>query len=200
MKQTRMTGSERKARFLDAAPEMVIDQGVFAVTMEGVAQKLGVAKSLGYRYFTGRDDLLAALYDRENQIYVDRLEDELPSDPSFDDWIRGACKLWFRRADERGELFTRLISDNGPLAARAKAGQRANVKGWADGIQKAYGLPRRRAEHFAWFLVAGAAGALAARNGEDDEAVIDTIAIGMQAAAKALRSEYGEPKSGAQSA
>jgi AcrR family transcriptional regulator len=132
MKQTRLRGPERRARFLDAAAEIVIEHGVFAVTMDGVAQRTGVAKSLGYRYFADRDALLVALLDRENKINFDRLADELPPNASFEDWVRGACKLSFRRGDERGELFTRLISDNGPLAERAKAGQRLSARGWAD--------------------------------------------------------------------
>lgn len=190
MKQTRLKGPERRSRFLDAAAEIVVEEGVSAVTMDGVAQRCGVAKSLGYRYFADRDDLLGALFDREMQSYVDRFTAELKSGARFEDWIRSACRQLFRLADEQGQLFSRLVSDQGPLAARARANQRATADGWAVGLQKAYHLPRRQAEHLAWLIVSGANGALAARNGEDDDALIETLVIALVAACKALRARF----------
>jgi AcrR family transcriptional regulator len=164
MTQTRLKGAERRERFLDAAAQIVIEQGVAAVTMDGVAHLTGVTKALGYRYFTDRDDLLTALFDRETQIYVERLATEVGPSSSFEDWVRGALKYWCRRADERGELFMRLVRDCGPLAERArKANRKADADGWALGLQKAFGLPARQAKQYAWFMVAGTAGALDAR-------------------------------------
>jgi hypothetical protein len=104
-------------------------------------------------------------------------------------------KYWFRRADERGELFMRLVRDSGPLAARAKADQKANAEGWALGLQKAFDLPARQARQYAWFMVAGTAGALDARDG-DDEALIDAITLAVVAGAKALAKQYAEPRPG----
>lgn len=193
MTQTRLKGAERRERFLDAAAQIVIEQGVAAVTMDGVAHLTGVTKALGYRYFNDRDDLLTALFDRETQIYVERLATEVGPESSFEDWVRGALKYWFRRADERGELFMRLVSDSGPLAARAKANQKSNAEGWALGLQKAFGLPLRQARQYAWFMVAGTAGVLDARDG-DDEALIDAITLGVLSGAKALASAYAAPR------
>lgn len=189
MTQRRLKGVERRERFLDAAAEIVIEHGVAAVTMDGVAHRSGVTKALGYRYFTDRDDLLAALFDRETQIYVERMETEVGPQSSFEDWVRGALKYWFRRADERGELFKRLVGDSGPLAARAKANQTANADGWALGLQRAFGLPERQARQYAWFMVAGTAGALDARNG-DDEDLIEAITLAVVGGAKALADRY----------
>ena len=194
MTQTRLKGPERRERFLDAAAEIVIEQGVSAVTMDGVALRTGVNKSLGYRYFTDRDDLLCALFDRENQVYVERMAAEVPPNASFEAWVRGALRHWFHKVDERGELFMRLVNDNGPLAARSKAIQKLNADSWASGLEKAYGLPRRQAEHFAWFMVAGTAGAIASRNGQDDDAIIDTITLAVMAGASALRRQYVTPR------
>jgi len=188
--QKRLKGAERRALFLDAAAEIVIEQGVEAVTMEGVALRTGVTKALGYRYFTDRDDLLGALFDRENGMYVERWNKLLPRDAPFDEWVRGALRLWFLRADERGELFMRLVSDNGRLAEKAKALQAQNVQAWAAGVERAYRLPKPVALHLAWFMVAGTAGALAARDG-DDEALIDTIVFAIVSAAEALQARHG---------
>ncbi len=191
MTQRRLKGAERRERFLDAAAQIVIEQGVAAVTMDGVAQLTGVTKALGYRYFTDRDDLLTALFDRENQIYVERLATVVGPQSSFEDWVRAALRHWFRRADERGELFKRLVGDSGPLAARAKARQTANADGWALGLQKAFGIPEQQARQYAWFMVAGTAGALDARDGNDDE-LIEAITLAVIAGAKALAETYGK--------
>lgn len=194
VKQTRLKGAERRTRFLDAAAEIVVEDGVSAVTMDGVAARCGVAKSLGYRYFKDRDDLLGALFDREMQAYVDHARENMKPDARLEDWIRGGCRQWFRLADEQGQLFTRLAGDNGPLASRARAAQRATAQGWAAGLQAAYRLPQRQAEHMAWFIVSGAAGILSARNGEDDEALIETLVVSVVAACEALRAKYAPPR------
>jgi len=188
--QTRLKGSERRACFLDAAAEIVIEHGVSAVTMDGVAARTGVNKSLGYRYFADRDALLVALFERETQVYVERLAAELPANASFEQWVRGALKQWFRKVDERGELFMRLTSDHGPLAARAKAIQQTNADGWSMGLQKAYGLPPTQARQYAWFMVTGLVGVLAARTGEGDEDLIDAITLAVMAGAGALKARY----------
>lgn len=187
MKQTRLKGAERKERFLDAAAEIVIACGVAAVTMDGVAARSGVNRALGYRYFAGRDEVLAALFDREVARHESRVAHEIAKDASFEEWIRYGLRHWFRRMDESGELFVRLTSDNGPLAAKAAARRQADVANWAKALQRVFAIAPRPAEHLASFLVAGTAGALAVRNGQDDEDIIETITLSVMAAAEALK-------------
>lgn len=187
MKQRRLKGPERRDRFLDAAAEIVIELGVSAVTMDGVAARSGVNKALGYRYFADRDDLLTALFDREVERHVSRVEHEIAPDASFEDWLRYGLRHWFRRIDESGELFVRLTSDNGPLAARSAARRAADVASWALALRRVFGLETRPSEHLASFLVAGTAGAIAVRNGQDDDDVIETITVSVLAAAEALK-------------
>lgn len=187
MKQTRLKGAERRERFLDAAAEIVIELGVASVTMDRVAARSGVNRALGYRYFSCRDELLTALFDREVARHESRVEHEIARDASFEDWVRYGLRHWFRRIDESGELFVRLTSDNGPLAAKAAARRRDDVAAWAKALQRVFEIPRRPAEHLASFLVAGTAGAIAVRNGQDDDDVIETITLSVMAAAEALK-------------
>lgn len=184
--QKRLKGPERRDAFLDAAAAIVLEQGVAAVTMEGVAQHCGVNKSLPYRYFTDRDAVLAALFDREQASYAARWTQELPPDATFEAAVRAALRHWCARSDEGGELFLRLVTDSGRLRARAREMQEANAKSWAAGLTRAYGLPDDVALQYAWFMVTGVTGFLAARNG-DDEALIDTITVAVLAGAEALR-------------
>ncbi len=123
----------------------------------------------------------------EVALYPDIVRHEIARDASFEDWIRYGLRHWFRRMDESGELFMRLTSDNGPLAARAAARRREDVANWARALQRVFGISQRPAEHLASFLVAGTSGALAVRNGQDDDEVIETITLSVMAAAEALK-------------
>jgi len=187
--QKRLKGSERRDVFLDAAAAIVLEQDVGAVTMERVAQRCGVNKSLPYRYFADRDAVLAALFDREQASYAARWARQLPEDPTFEAAVRAALRHWCVRTDEGGELYLRLVTDSGRLRARARQIQQANAEGWAAGLQRAYGLPARVALQYAWFMVTGVSGFLAARDG-DDEALIDTITTAVLAGAEALKARH----------
>lgn len=187
--QKRLKGSERRDAFLDAAAAIVLEQGVAAVTMEGVAQRTGVNKALPYRYFTDRDAVLGALFDREQASYAARWSAELPADATFEAAVRAALRHWCARTDESGELYFKLITDSGRLRARAREMQEANARGWAAGLERAYRLPSDVAYQYAWFMVTGVTGFLAARNG-DDEALIDTITVAVVAGAEALKARH----------
>jgi AcrR family transcriptional regulator len=187
MGQTRIKGPARRERLLDAAAEMVLDQGAAAVTMDGVAARNCVNRVIAYRYFADRDDLLAALLDREYHRQTARIAEGLEIDATFEQRLRYALRHWF----QHGDLFMRLYNDHGPLAAKAKAIRQTDAKVWAIGLQDAFGLPNRTALHLASFMVAGAAGAMETRNGTDDEAIIDNTTLSILAAAEALARRAG---------
>lgn len=183
MRQARIKGPARRERLLDAAAEIVLDQGVTAVTMDGVAARNGVNRAIAYRYFTDRDDLLAALLKREYHRQEAQISEGLGPDPAFEQRLRFALSHWFAH----GELFMRLFNDYGALAAHSRAIRLLDAQKWAVGIERTFGLPPRTALHLASFIVAGAAGAMEIRNGLDDEAIIDNVVTSVLAAARALR-------------
>jgi AcrR family transcriptional regulator len=83
--RSRLSGAERRERFLDMAAEIIVESGVSAVTMESVAARSNVDKRLGYRYFTNRDDLIGALVEREFAVMRQRVHGELPVITSFEE-------------------------------------------------------------------------------------------------------------------
>jgi AcrR family transcriptional regulator len=182
MGQTRIKGPARRERLLDAAADVVLEHGAAALTMDGVAARNGVNRAIAYRYFADRDDLLAALLDREYHRQTGLIADGLGPDASFEQWLRYSLRHWFRH----GELFMRLYNDHGPLAAKAKAIRQSDARVWAVRLQQAFGLPTRTALHLASFMVAGASGAMEIRNGTDDEVIIDNLTLSVLAAAQAL--------------
>lgn len=186
----RLTGAQRRERFLDAAAEIILESGVASVTMDGVAARTGVNKALGYRYFKDSADLLSALFDRENRLFDEKTSRVIRPGASFEDWLRGGLRLWIERTDERGPLFARLTNDNGALAAKALQMKENNARRWADALVQVYKLPRRRAEQFSWLIVFSVQAALSARNGEDDEDLIETLVASLLAGAEKLKSTF----------
>lgn len=191
MTVSRLTGAQRRERFLDAAAEIILESGVASVTMDGVAARTRVNKALGYRYFKDSADLLAALFDRENRLFDEKTSRVIPPNASFEQWLRGGLRLWIERTNERGPLFALLTNDNGPLAAKALQMKEDNARRWAGALVQVYKLPLRRAEHFSWLIVFSVQAALSARNGEDDDELIETLVASLLAGAEKLKADFG---------
>lgn len=192
MNNLRLTGQERRERFLDAAAEIVLEQGVGAVTMDGVAARTGVNKALGYRYFKDSANMLLALFERENRLFDEKTARYVTADASFEEWLRAGIRLWIERTNERGPLFARLTNDDGPLASRALELKKSIASRWAKALVRLYGLPERRAEHFSWMIIFSVQAAFAARTGEDDDELIETLVISLVAGAEKLKERFGQ--------
>ena len=63
--QPRLSRDSRYDALLDAAAQLLADDGFSAVTMEAVAAQAGVSRPLVYKHFDNREALLAALWRRE---------------------------------------------------------------------------------------------------------------------------------------
>lgn len=192
MAQTRIKGPARRERLLDAAAQIVLEHGVAAVTMEAVALLNGVNRAMAYRYFTGRDDLLQALLDREYERQTEHITAKVDAAGDLEGALRYAMRRWFRH----GELFRRLATDTGPLAARAAAIRREDALLWAEGMQKAFDLPKDAALRLAAFVVGGSFGVFEARDGEGDDKVIDEVVRIVMAAGGALQLQYAPAQAG----
>lgn len=75
----------RRPQVLDAALTIAVERGPSAVSMTAVAEHLGVTKPVVYACFATRDELLAALLDREERRLLDGVLGALPDRPSFED-------------------------------------------------------------------------------------------------------------------
>ncbi len=61
----RLSKQARRAQLLDTAGELLLRDGVDALTMEGIGQGAGASKTLGYAYFDNVDHVIVALRERE---------------------------------------------------------------------------------------------------------------------------------------
>ena len=197
MAQTRIKGPARRERLLDAAAQIVLEHGVTAVTMEAVALLNGVNRAMAYRYFKSRDGLLSELLDREYDRQTEQITAKVDVAGDLEGALRYAMRHWF----QHGELFRRLATDTGPLAARAAHIRRQDALIWAEGMEKAFALPREPAVRLAAFMVGGSFGLFEARSGVDDERVIDEVVRIVIAAGSALQSHYApQPASAVEAA
>lgn len=158
----RLPAAERRAKFLQAAAEIVVQQGLPAVTMEEVAARTGVDKRLGYRYFNNREELLRALLNQEMDEAGSRARSVLPDDPDLRQRVNVNIRVWLELVRERGPLLSRLFSDDAVFPEIARAVHEASVKDWAGVLRASHKVPKARAEVLARIYLAALRGAVEA--------------------------------------
>jgi AcrR family transcriptional regulator len=82
-----------KERILDTANDLFYQEGVRAVGVDLVVEKSGVAKTSLYRHFATKDDLVAAVLERDNAEFWKR-------------WDRVAAR--YRDDDAAGQMYAQL--------------------------------------------------------------------------------------------
>lgn len=99
-------GDDTRSRILDAAVAAASVHGVARLSMSDVARTVGLSRPTLYRYFSSREDLLAAALLAETQTLVGQVVTELDgvTDP--------------REAIERGILATLRLTREHPLLDR----------------------------------------------------------------------------------
>lgn len=68
MTRRRLSGPERRVQLLDVARDIVAEGGYPALTIEQVAGRSGVTRTVVYQQFTDLEGLMTALLDRESAI------------------------------------------------------------------------------------------------------------------------------------
>lgn len=115
-KRTRKAPEARRAEILDCAAWIVLEEGLSAVSMEQLAREGAISKALVYTYFSSRDDLLAALLQREQDELRKRGAGGAREATNFADLIRRTTRPHLEQVQSRGALIAALLSD--PSVAR----------------------------------------------------------------------------------
>lgn len=123
--QTRHLNPERRARILDAAQDLFLQNGLRGTSMEAIAKAAGVAKPTLYAYFADKDVVFASLAERVFDEWRTLVSLELSGPGSADERIARALtaklKAYFRlvqtspHAEEIYGENSKLLS--GPLGA-----------------------------------------------------------------------------------
>jgi AcrR family transcriptional regulator len=119
----RRAGTDRHEALVGAAAALVAEGDVESVSMESVAARAGVSRSLVYKHFANRHELLAAVYRREATALDTEIVRAVETAEGFEDIIRTLIRGVLAGAASRGATFARL-SRAGARDARLRQEQR----------------------------------------------------------------------------
>jgi AcrR family transcriptional regulator len=94
----------------DAAVVEFQQHGFRRVALDDVARRAGVSRTTIYRRFANRDELVAAVIDRENAVLFDNIADELKSRRPQSNYYVEAFTLSMMRFREH-RVLTRMLAD-----------------------------------------------------------------------------------------
>lgn len=159
-KRTRLPRAQRREQLLDVAAGLVVERGVDAVTMEGVAEHAGVSKGLGYAYFDNADDLLAALFDREIGALDERAGAAVAGAQSIEEALRATLEVWLDAIRDRGTLLGALLQAQAGTRVEDRRRRRQAIVHdfWADAAVSELGISPAAARTAAVVLLTGATG------------------------------------------
>jgi AcrR family transcriptional regulator len=80
-----MPPEQRREQLIDAALDVILEQGYSGVSIEAVARTAGVTRPVIYDHFPNLGRLLQALIEREERYALDQLEQVVPDDPGAHD-------------------------------------------------------------------------------------------------------------------
>ena len=150
--------------------------------MEGLAAYCGVNKALPYQHFANRDDVLVALYDKENQNFDARNRQATEQVQGFENKLRTLVNTWYedvRNGTGTPELM-QARTQTGALENRRKVRMQVAADYIADLIQESYDLQRDQAKLAANVLLAGSQGLAGFwRIAEEDHAALTDLFITM---------------------
>ena len=118
------------------------------VSMEAVAERAGVSRTLVYKHFANRDELVAAAYRREAAKLHQDLVAEVASAGPVEEMFRALLLGSMRATAERGQIFTALRAAGGwnrEIGREQRSRDRQTVRAFAAVAARQYGLERTRA-------------------------------------------------------
>ena len=185
LESARLTRAERRDALLDAAVALATSGDVAAVSMETVAERAGVSRPLVYKQFANRNELLAAVYQRE-AVHLHRdLATEVGSANSLEGMFRTLIRGSLRAAGERGHVFASLRSAgawNRELRHEQRARDANTVRAFSARAATELGIDRRDATAATATLLAAIDPVLAqwrVRPTEEHAALLEEIYMGM---------------------
>ncbi|HLI44936.1 MAG TPA: helix-turn-helix domain-containing protein [Acidimicrobiales bacterium] len=120
----RLAGADRREALLDTAAAIVAAGDLNAVSMESVAERLGISRALVYKHFANRHDLLAALYERESSLLHAQLSAAVLEAGTLAEMFRVLVRGALAAQASRGATFAALASSGARRAQRDRQRRR----------------------------------------------------------------------------
>ena len=115
-----MSAPPIRSRILDEARDLFVAQGAAAVTMRGVAARVGVTPMALYRYFASREELLGALVEQGHATFLGYLNRALRADTPLER-LAVAGEQYLRFALEHPQSYVVMFMERDVPAGRAEA-------------------------------------------------------------------------------
>jgi AcrR family transcriptional regulator len=107
--------SIQPSQLLTAANQVIVSQGVDALTLDAVASEAGVSKGGLLHYFPTKEALIAGMVQQALDRFVETLHRELANDPAPDTpghWVRAYIRASALDDQENYELHFNLLAAN----------------------------------------------------------------------------------------
>ncbi|HZU71395.1 MAG TPA: helix-turn-helix domain-containing protein [Acidimicrobiales bacterium] len=163
----------RREILLDAAAQIVAGGHADEVTMETVAARAGVSRALVYKHFANRQDLLAALYERESSLLHRQLSAAVEGRPSLEGMLRALVEGALAAQATRSATFVALAAEGGrPAGQRDRQRRRDSrtLRYFADRAVDELGIDRELAVPAMRLALSGIASVLEAWRRSPSEA------------------------------
>ena len=143
-----MPRPERELQMLDSAHALFAERGFAAVTMDDVAEAVGVTKPLLYSYWGNKEQLFLACLDRSAEALFDRLLTAVHEADEPAEAVGNAVHVFFAFVDEERAAWHVIFDPTSPMEgqiAEKVAMHRARLAGLiADAFLEM--VPRRHRE------------------------------------------------------
>lgn len=174
--RTRLSREQRREQLLDSAASVLIDKGVAALTMEGVAEVAGVSKALPYSHFENASELLKALRDRELDRFGESIVGAVRDADGYEARIAAAVHSYFGFIAHRGSVLVAVLRSM-PMD-ESEQQKRQNPAFFAKIFQKELGMSEATAKVASSVFVVGVSGAVDAWVSEvANRATIEAITV-----------------------
>jgi AcrR family transcriptional regulator len=154
--RSRLPRARRREDLLDAAVELIISDGVEAVSMESVADRAGVSRPLVYKHFSNRTGMLVELYRREARLMHADLTEAVRAEETIEGMFRALVRAALEASSRRRELFTALRSAgawNRELRREHRDRDRQTIQFFAGLACRQFGIPAAEAESATMMLL-----------------------------------------------
>lgn len=140
-----MSPEARRQTIVDAAVGLILELGHSGVTLEQVAERVGISKALIYKYFPRREVLLRAMLEQEFKALRGRGLDSIPERVPVERVIRGTVEQALRYYHDHGPIL-RLLSSDPEVADLARRGSRSSRSStnayFIRALGRHYGVPK----------------------------------------------------------
>ena len=118
------TVAEHRARqreqLLDAAERLLIDGGIGALNFRVLGEQTGLARNSIYRYFASRDDIIAAVCERELPEWLERLELAMADESDLDGRVAAFVRTQLTLVAQGHHRLATILGD-APLGPAVRA-------------------------------------------------------------------------------